>query len=70
MSAPGSPCKGCLLHEFGCKKGCERWAIYERDKKAWDKVVRNERNRYLGTLNAVIKRKVKEQKQSWRKRKR
>ena len=60
MSAPNSPCYRCSLHDFGCKKNCERWAIYEREYKAWKKVVQTEKSRYLNNLEAEIQRKSKE----------
>lgn len=66
MSAPKPPCKGCSLHQMGCKTDCARWAIYERDFKAWKKTVNAEKNRYLGILDAEIQRKAKEKKRSGR----
>ena len=69
MSAPKPPCKGCLLHDFGCKKTCQRWSIYERDFKSWKATVYAEKNRYLGLLDAEIKRK-EDEKRKKRRRKR
>lgn len=62
MSAPNSPCYRCSSHQFGCKKDCERWVIYEREYKAWKKAVQTEKSRYLNILDAEAKRRVAEKK--------
>lgn len=54
------PCKGCSLRQVGCRSTCQRWAIYEKEKEAEKAVVTAERNRYLGILDAEIKRKAAE----------
>ena len=68
MSAPKPPCRGCTLHKMGCKSECERWAIYQREFKAWKDAVTAEKSRYLNNLDAEIKRKAAEKGKKRRKR--
>ena len=68
MSAPNAPCRGCSLIKMGCKSTCERWAIYQREFKAWKDAVTAEKSRYLNNLDAEIKRKAAEKRKKRRKR--
>ena len=68
MSAPKPPCRGCTLHKMGRKSECERWAIYQREFKAWKDAVTAEKSRYLNNLDAEIRRKAAEKRKKRRKR--
>ncbi len=57
MSAPNSPCYGCSLHKLGCKNGCERWVIYQRELKEWKVAAQTEKKKYWSVIDAEIQRK-------------